>query len=93
MKILSSVDAGMAYRLSGHSVIISLGSNNSNACFQLTMDKAPQLSTRGGEFTDKLFGIVTNWSTFGEQNRSLSEYNADFDFVVDADSNKKGRKL
>ena len=93
MRILTTIDAGIAYRLCGHSVIVSLGSNSSNAYFQLTADQAPQLNTRGDAFNAKLYGIVTNWATFGEHNRSLSEYNAEFDFVLDADSSNKGRKL
>ena len=93
MRILTSVDAGMAYGLCGHPVTVCLGSNSSNAYFQHTADKAPQLNTRGDGFDAKLFSVVTNWATFGEQNNSLNEYNADFDFALDAESNNKGKKL
>ena len=93
MRVISSIDAGMTYGLYSHSVTVSLGSNSSDAYFQHTADKAPQLKTRGDTFNAKLFGIITNWSAFGEQNNSLIEYNADFDFVLDAESNNKGRKL
>ena len=93
MRVTSSIDAGMTYGLCSHSVTVSLESNSSNAYFQLTADKAPQLKTRGDTFGAKLFGIVTNWSAFGEQNNNLIEYNADFDFVLDVESNNKGRKM
>ena len=90
MRVISCTDAGMAYGLSTHSVTVSLGSNNSNAYFQHTAGKAPQLKTRGNA---ELFDIVTNWAAFGEQNNSLSEYNTEFELVLDAESNNKGRKL
>ena len=90
MRVISSIDAGMTYGLYNHSVTVSLGSQSSNAYFQHTAENAPQLKTRGDA---KLFGIITNWSAFGEQNNSLIEYNADFDFVPDAESSNKGRKL
>lgn len=93
MRMISSVDAGMTYGLHNHSVTVTLGSNNSNAYFQHTAEKAPQLTTRDGTENAKLFGIVTNWATFGEQNNSLSEYNADFDFILDAESKSRGRNL
>lgn len=90
MKVMSSIDAGMKYGLHSHSVTVTLGSNNSNICFQHTKDKAPLLTTRGGTFNT---GVIVNWATFGEQNSSLCEYNADFDFTLDAESNNKGRKM
>lgn len=90
IQMISTVDAGMTYGLHNHSVTVTLGSKNSNSYFQHTTDKAPQLNTRG---STKLFGVVTNWGTFGEQNNSLSEYNAAFDFVLDAESKNKGQKL
>jgi len=92
MRMLSSTDAGMTYGLcSGQSVTVCLESNSSNAYF--TTDRVPQLNTRGGMFDAKPFSVITNWATFGEQNNSLKEYNADFDFILDTESNNKGKKL
>ena len=90
MRVISSIDAGMTYGLHNHSITVTLGSQSSNAYFQHTVDKAPYLKTRGDA---KLFGIIANWGAFGEQHNSLIEYNADYDFVLDAESNNKGRKL
>lgn len=87
MKIISNTDAGLTYGLHNHCVTVALGSNSSNAYFCHTADKVPRASTSNA------VSIVTNWATFGEQNNSLSEYNADFDFVLDAESNNTRRNL
>lgn len=89
MKTVSNTDAGLTYGLHNHSVTVTLGSNNSNAHFCHTADKVPRVGTSDA----KLLSIMTNWATFGEQNNSLSEYNADFDFVLDAENNNSGRNL
>ena len=89
MKTISNIDAGLAYGVHNDSVTVTLGSNNSNAYFCHTADKVPRVDTSGA----KLLNIVTNWATFGEQNNSLSEYNADFDLVLDTESNDSGRNL
>lgn len=83
----------MNYGLGDHCVTVSLGSNSSNAHFRHTTDKAPQLNTRVDANDAKMFGIIINWATFGEQNNSLNEYNADFDFVLDTESNNNRKKL
>jgi len=93
MRVISNIDAGINYGLYSHCVTVSLGSNGSNAYFQHSAEKAPQLQARGGASGAELFGVVTNWSTFGEQNNSLSEYSADFDLLLDAGSTNKGGKL
>ena len=93
MRVISNIDAGINYGSCNHSVLVSLGSNGSNAYFQHTAENAPQLQARGGTSSAELFGVVTNWDTFGEQNNSLSEYSADFDLLLDAESTNKGKKL
>jgi len=91
VKVVAECMAGLVYGMKYHNcdVVVSLGSHGSNACFKSTADKVPRMGTS----QPNEVAIVTNWATIGEQNRSLDEYLADIDSIVDTESNNKGRKL